>query len=78
MRQIKRTQYLSLFSWLKIGLNVPDETHHVTVNVLSFFGLGILYISEGTVYTISSSYSMVSLGSVWTLLLARHVLQSDG
>lgn len=38
---------LSLFLWLKIEreANVPDETHHCNVNVLSFFGLRVLCVA---------------------------------
>lgn len=39
---------LSLFLWLKkMGreANVPDETHHSDVNILSFFGLRVLCVA---------------------------------
>lgn len=69
-RFTQRTQYfISLFLWLKIGrgANVPDETHHSDVNILSFFGLKVLDAHWSPRMLLHKSSS--GLSSVWSMFL---------
>lgn len=75
--QIKRALHnghntLSLFLWLKMGrgANVPDETHHSDVNILSFFGLRVLRFALKS----QDAVTQVELRSEQCMQLVPHMI----